>query len=37
MTARLYALAWRVLPYVCCLPSGAVLGLLLLQFSGSVK
>ena len=37
MTARLYALAWRVLPYVCCLPADAVLGLLLLQFSGSVK
>ena len=31
MTARLYALAWRVLPYVCCLPAGAVLVLLLAQ------
>ena len=37
MTARLYALAWRVLPYVCCLPASAVLALLLLQFSGSIK
>ena len=37
MTARLYALAWRVLPYVCCLPAGATLGFLLLQFSGSAK
>ena len=37
MIARPYALAWRVLPYVCCLPADAVLGLLLLQFSGSVK
>ena len=31
MTARLYALAWRVLPYVCCLPGSAILGLLLVQ------
>ena len=37
MKAHIYALAWRVLPYVCCLPAGATLGLLLLQFSGSVK
>jgi len=37
MTARLYALAWRVLPYVCCLPAGATLGLLLGQLVGSVK
>ena len=37
MKARLYALAWRVLPYVCCLPAGATLGLLLVQLSGSAK
>ena len=37
MKARLYSLAWRILPYVCCLPAGATLGLLLLQFSGSAK
>ena len=37
MTARLYVLVWRVLHYVCCLPASAVLALLLLQFSGSVK
>ena len=38
MKARFYALAWRVLPYVCCVPLGATLGfLLLLQFFGSFK
>ena len=31
MTAHLYALAWRVLPYVCCLPAGATLGLVVMQ------
>jgi hypothetical protein len=32
-------MAWRVLPYFCCLPAGAMLGLglLLLQFSGSAE
>ena len=37
MKARIYALAWRILPYVCCLPVSATLGLLLLQFTGSAK
>ena len=37
MKARIYALAWRILPYVCCLPTDATLAFLLLQFSGSVK
>ena len=37
MTARLYAMAWRVLPYACCLPAGATLGLLLVQLSGGAK
>ena len=37
MKARIYSMALRVLPYVCCLPAGATLGFLLLQFSGSVK
>lgn len=37
MKARIYALAWRVLPYFCCVPLGAMLGLLLLQLLGSVK
>ena len=31
MKARIYVLAWRVLPYVCCVPLGAMLGLLLVQ------
>ena len=31
MKARIYALAWRVLPYVCCLPAGATLGFVLVQ------
>jgi hypothetical protein len=34
MTALLYTLAWRVLPYACYLPAGAMLGLLLLQLFG---
>ena len=37
MKARIYALAWRVLPYVCCLPAGAMLGLLLVQVWGAAK
>ena len=37
MKAGIYALAWRILPYVCCLHAAATLGLLLLQFSGSAK
>ena len=37
MTARLYAMAWRVLPYVCCAPLGAVLMALVLQFFESAK
>lgn len=41
MTARLYALAWRVLPYASFTPLGATLGatlgVLLLQLSGSAK
>lgn len=37
MAARLYALAWRVLPYVCCLPAGSMLGFLLVQIFGSAK
>jgi hypothetical protein len=31
MKARIYALAWRILPYVCCLPAVAMLGFLLVQ------
>ena len=37
MKARLYALAWRVLPYACCAPLGAMMGLQLLQLLGSFK
>ena len=37
MTARLYAMAWRVLPYVSHALLGAMLGLLLLQLFGSAK
>lgn len=37
MTARLYAMAWRVLPYASFTPLGATLGVLLLQLSGSAK
>ena len=36
MKARIYAMAWRVLPYACCAPLGAMLGVLL-QLSGSAK
>lgn len=31
MTASLYALAWRILPYACCLPDGGTLGFVLVQ------
>ena len=31
MKARIYSLAWRVLPYVCCVPAGAMLGFVLVQ------
>ena len=37
MTARLYALAWRFMPYAGFMPMGATLGFLLLQFSRSAK
>ena len=37
MKARFYALAWRVLPFVCCAPLGAMLGFLLLEVLGSFK
>ena len=37
MTARLYAMAWRVLPYVYCASMGAMLGLLLLQLLRGFK
>ena len=37
MKARFYAMAWRVLPYACCAPLGAILGLLMLQLVGSAK
>lgn len=37
MKARIYAMAWRVLPYACCAPLGAVLMALLLQLFGSAK
>ena len=37
MTARINALAWRVLPYAFCLYAGATLGLLLMQLFGSAK
>ena len=37
MTARLYAMASRVLPCVCCALMGAMLGLLLLELFGSAK
>ena len=30
MKARIYALAWHVMPYVYCASMGAILGLLLL-------
>jgi hypothetical protein len=37
MKARIYALAWHALPYLCCVPLGAMLMALLLQFFGSAK
>ena len=37
MSARLSALAWRVLPYAFCLYAGAMLGLLLVQLLRSFK
>ena len=37
MKARIYALAWRVLPYVCCLPAGAMVGFLLVQLWRAAK
>jgi hypothetical protein len=37
MKARIYAMAWHVLPYVCCVPLGAVLMSLVLQLFGSFK
>ena len=37
MKARIYALAWRVLPYVCCLPAAAMLGFLLVQVWRAAK
>lgn len=37
MKARIYAMAWHILPYVCCVPLGAVLMALLLQLFGGVK
>lgn len=37
MKARIYAMAWRILPYVCCLPAGAMLGLLLVQLLRGFK
>lgn len=37
MKARIYALAWHVLPYACCAPLGMVMGALVLQFIRSAK
>ena len=37
MKARLYSLAWRILPFVCCLPLGAMLGFLLVQMWRAAK
>lgn len=37
MAARLYAMAWRILPYVCCLPVVAMLGFLLVQIFGGAN
>ena len=37
MKARLYAMAWRVLPYVCYLPAGAMLGFVLVQVWRAAK
>ena len=37
MKARIYALAWHVLPFVCYAPLGALLMALLLQLLGSAR
>ena len=37
MKARIYALAWRILPYAFCLYAGATLGLLLVQVWRAAK
>ena len=37
MKGRIYAMAWRVLPYVSHALMGAMLGFVLLQLFGSVK
>lgn len=37
MTARLYSLAWRALPFACCLPAGAMLGFVLVQLWRAAK
>ena len=37
MKARIDALAWHVLPYVCCVPLGALLMTLLLQLFGGAN
>ena len=37
MKARIYALAWRVLPYFCCLPAAGMLSFLLVQVWGAAK
>lgn len=37
MKDRIYSLAWRVLPYVCCLPAAAMLGVVVLQLSGAAQ
>ena len=37
MTAAFLAVAGRIVLYVCCPSSGATLGFLLLQLSGSVN
>ena len=31
MKARIYAMAWRVLPFVCYMPAGSMLGYLVMQ------
>ena len=37
MAARLYALAWRVLPFMYCAPLGAMLGFVLMQLWRAAK
>ena len=37
MKARIYALAWHILPYVYCASMGAMLGLLLLEILRGFK